>query len=324
MNTIAKNNAIIELHYLEQPFSQLRQRSRAAYLRMSESIQRDTQLVPVICIPTDKQTWILIDGYLRVGALKNLGVDTVSAEVWVCDISTALILLMTQSQQRHWEAIEQARFLEVLHTECGLSQIQIAKNISRDVSWVSRRLALLKDLSEKAFAAYADGKISTWALSRVIQPLARANTLHADSLVDYLCGNFESTRALLEFFKTYQRSNKSVRQKMSDNPTLFFKTLAFKDSEKESQKLAAGPEGRWLRGIQLVFHKLQELKRLTATAFYPGQEQSEQTYLKKIFHDTQKIYHDFETTSRQHIDAITANQTDNFDPEIEGKIDSRN
>lgn len=315
MNLITKTNAIIELRYLEQPLSKLRQRTRAAYLRVAESLQRDSQLLPVTVVPAEKEThrWILIDGHLRVGALRTLGADTVQAEVWSCDISTALILLMTSTQQRHWEVIEQARLLDVLHNECGLSQAKIANSIARDVSWVSRRLSLVKDISPKAFAAYSEGKIATWALNRVIQPLARANSEHADQLIHYLYDTTQSTRELQKFFEHYQRSNLSIRQKMVENPELFFKTLEAKHIEKEAQILAAGPEGRWLNGLRFVQQKVQELKSLVKTVFYPGQEKSQQALLKKNFWQTQKSFREFETTSQELIHVNTARTSNDSD-----------
>lgn len=315
MNAITKTNATIELCYLDQPLSKLRYRTRAAYLCVAESLQRDSQLLPVTVVPAEKETkrWILIDGHLRVGALRTLGADTVQAEVWSCDISTALILLMTTTQQRHWEAIEQARLLDVLHTECGLSQVKIAASIARDVSWVSRRLALVKDISPKAFAAYSEGKIATWTLSRVIQPLARANSAHADRLINYLYCRTQSTRQLQKFFEHYQRSNMSIRQKMAENPELFFKTLEAKYIENETKILAEGPEGQWLSGLRFVEQKLKELKSLAKTIFYPGQDKSQQELLKKNFCQTQKSFREFETTIEELIHVNITRSSDDID-----------
>jgi ParB family transcriptional regulator, chromosome partitioning protein len=51
------------------------------------------------------------------------------------------------------------------------------------VSWGSRRLQLLSGLTDIALAAVCDGRLSSWAASRVVAPLARANSDHADQSV---------------------------------------------------------------------------------------------------------------------------------------------
>ena len=68
----------------------------------------------------------------------------------------------------------------------GLSQHDLARRCGRDVSWVSRRLQLLSGLPDAALAAVRDGKLSSWAANRIVVPLARANTEHADRLLTAL------------------------------------------------------------------------------------------------------------------------------------------
>jgi ParB family transcriptional regulator, chromosome partitioning protein len=61
---------------------------------------------------------------------------------------------------------------------------------------VSRRLALLSVLPDAALAAVRQGQLSNWAASRVVSPLARANTRHADRLLAGLRDAPLSTREL--------------------------------------------------------------------------------------------------------------------------------
>jgi len=51
---------------------------------------------------------------------------------------------------------------------------------------VSRRLALLAQLSEPLQEAVRQGVLSSWAASRVLVPLARANAAEADILLGVL------------------------------------------------------------------------------------------------------------------------------------------
>ena len=79
----------------------------------------------------------------------------------------------------------------------------------RDVSWVSRRLDLLSGLPDAALAAVRGGKLSNWAANRVVMPLARANTEHADRLLTTLADAPLSTRELHCWFEHYQRAFRS-------------------------------------------------------------------------------------------------------------------
>jgi transcriptional regulator with XRE-family HTH domain len=79
----------------------------------------------------------------------------------------------------------------------GLSQHDLARRSGRDVSWVSRRLALLSVLPDAAVRA---GKLSSWAANRIVVPLARTNTEHADRLLAVLAVTPLSTRELESWF----------------------------------------------------------------------------------------------------------------------------
>jgi ParB-like chromosome segregation protein Spo0J len=76
MKILKKHCQLLELNRLEFPFMGLRQHDSLAYVKMVHSIDRETQLVPVITVPSGEQRWILIDGYLRVRALQKLAADT--------------------------------------------------------------------------------------------------------------------------------------------------------------------------------------------------------------------------------------------------------
>ena len=127
---------------------------------------------------------VLIDGYRRVAALRRLGRDTASVEQWACDLTDALLGLLARTQNRPFASIEEALLIRELMQGLGLSQHDLARRCGRDVSWVSRRLQLLSGLPDAALTAVRDGRLSSWAASRMVVPLARANTEHADQLLD--------------------------------------------------------------------------------------------------------------------------------------------
>src|ERR1700733_1009386 len=186
MNTITKALITVEHHCLQLPYASLRLKRRGLCDRLVLSIESQGQLVPVVAVLVGTNQWVLLDGYLRVNALRRLGRDTVDVEVWNCDVASALLMLLTEHQSRTWEVFEEAMLLCELHTQHGLSQSQLADRTGRNKSWVSRRLSLLTQLPESILNAILEGKLSAWSATRVLAPLARANFAHAEFLLQHV------------------------------------------------------------------------------------------------------------------------------------------
>ena len=175
----------VDLHRLDVPFAALRVRRQKAVQRLANSIQRSGQLTPVVVVSEAKRL-VLVDGYLRIEAVRRLHQDTAWVQILDCTVAQALVLTLSRLQARHWEAIEEAWLIRALITEHGLSQHELANQSGRDVSWVNRRLALVNELNDEGLEAVQNGVVSTWAASRILAPLARANTEHARTLIDTL------------------------------------------------------------------------------------------------------------------------------------------
>ena len=183
----------IDLHRVELRFAGARVADGAAVERLARSIERSGQIVPCIVVGDGA---VLVDGYRRVAALRRLGRDTALVERWSCDLAEALIGVLARSQARALAGLEEALVLRELTVGLGLSQAEVAGRCGRDVSWVSRRLALLQGLPDGALAEVCAGRLSSWAAVRVVLPLARANAVHAERLLAALRAAPLSTREL--------------------------------------------------------------------------------------------------------------------------------
>ena len=249
----------IEHHQIDMRYRHTRILGDAAIERIGRSISQFGQLQPISVIPDATGQYILIDGYLRVEACKRRGLDTVSA-VCLCDEKQALIQVLTSDQQRPLQSIEQACLLDELASRFNLSPGGIARLVGRDKSWVHRRLSLIHSMSQSVRDALSTGVVSTWTATRILEPLARANTDHASVLIDYLTHHHQSSRQLNRFFDHYKSSSKPVRQNIIDQPELFFKSLEKKDRDRQTRSLIRGPEGRFIDDMTGI---VSTLKRLT-------------------------------------------------------------
>ena len=199
--------------------------------------------------------FVLVDGYQRWAALTRLGRDTAQVEVWDGPLSAALVQVLARHQGRAFEPIEQAWLLSAVLAE-GLSQRALATALGKDPSWVSRRLALLTQLSEPLQEAVRQGVLSTWAASRVFVPLARANVADAQALLAAVSTAPLSTRELATWYAHYGTANRTARARMVAQPRLFIQALAAPDTP-----VAASPEAHWLDELERLRRQLQRLTR---------------------------------------------------------------
>lgn len=248
---------VVDLHRLELRFAETRLVEPRAVERLAASIERCGQLIPCIVVAVETAAasseaprWVVIDGYRRLQALRRLGRDTARVQVWGCPIAQGLLQGLACASARSFAPIEEALVLRELMQSYELSQHELARQTGRDVSWVSRRLALLSALSEEALAAVRTGALSCWAASRVLTPLARANAQHADALLKAVRTESLSTRELSRWFTHYQRAQRPIRERMVERPRLFLEALGAQQTEHADAQLREGPEGACLKDLR--------------------------------------------------------------------------
>lgn len=281
--TIAIND--IEIIYLDLLYAHTRiQRSRKI-VDLADSLLRHGQLLPIVVVAGELRKFILIDGYQRVEAARRAGLDTLRAHIWPGQPREAVCQLLASDGARQFDVFEQAALLQELKSTHRLNQSQIAAAMGRHPSWVTRRLALIQQLPAPAIEAVRAGHLSSWSASRVLVPLARANSAHARALVEVIAKQPLTSRQLCQFWQHYQKANRAARGKMVAEPILFFKSLAARQADDQGRIATDGPEGRWLRDMHSVKHILIRLDKTARQVFYPRQPRLEQRRLLTIFFD---------------------------------------
>src|SRR5215467_3212104 len=241
----------VDLHVLELRFASARLIEPQAVEKLARSIERDGQIVPCVVVRAspgssdakDGERLVIIDGYRRVAALRRLGRDRVIVERWPCGLAEAVLGVLARAQNRSFAAIEEALLLRELTQGLGVSQREIGRRCGRDDSWVNRRLQLLSALPESGLAAVSAGRLSTWAATRVIAPLARASSAHAEQLLAGLREAPLSTRELCRWFEHHQKARRAVRERMVKHPKLFVQALDESAAQDRTDRLRVGPEG---------------------------------------------------------------------------------
>lgn len=279
----------IEIAHLHLRYEHTRIRQTAQVLRMADSLSRYGQRMPVLVAVDHSFGHVLIDGYLRVKALRQMGQDLVTARLWPQSESDALVYMMVNMQGRTWDVYEQAAVIKELHLSHQISIGRIAQLLGKDKSWVSRRLLLLQTLDDELIALICNGTISSWSAQRILTPMARANAEHAKCLAAALKKEKISTRRLALFFEHYKKSNHKIRQNMVTDPHLFLKALYAKAAQADANMLNQGPEGRWIKDIRTVKHIMARLVKAVPAVFYAGQSRLDRRRLLTAFADTAAV-----------------------------------
>jgi ParB-like chromosome segregation protein Spo0J len=170
----------LELHQLTLRFERLRKRRPREERALLVSLSDIGQQLPVVVIQ-EAPSFILIDGYKRVRALKRLARDTVRATCW--QVAEAEALLLERGLRRGSEdALDQAWLLAELQERCQWSLEELARRFEHSKSWVSGRLALLQALPTSIQEQIRAGSISAHAAMKYLVPLARVNAAAAQAL----------------------------------------------------------------------------------------------------------------------------------------------
>jgi len=212
----------VDLHQLELRHDDLRIRGSDRRRRLIASVAELGQQVPVIVI-AERDRLVLIDGYLRVEALRRLGRDQVVATSWPVTEPEALLHHRHLAASEH-TAIEDAWLIARLRTH-GLSLDELAARLCRSKSWVSRRLALLDELATAAQASVRAGIVPAHAAMKYLVPLARANRRHCELLIAGLGNTRVTEREVGALYRAWRAADPATRERIVTEPLLCLRAL---------------------------------------------------------------------------------------------------
>ncbi len=300
----------IDFHLLDLRYGHTRITEGKALAKMMNSIHSYGQLVPALAIP-EKDKFILIDGYLRLRALKACGHDCIKIRVVEENEADALFILLAKNNERQWEVIEQASLIKELHIRFSYSFGEIAKRLARDKSWVKRRLDLIDSLPEEISRAVMSGKLSSWSASHVLVPLSRVNEQDAIHLTEKIIKDPLSTRELSHLYEQYKKSNRIIRDRIIANPSLFARTLRQQEQNHVAKQVDEGPEGKWLKDITVVCHILKRLHNTSEYVFFPNQEHAQRRRYQIWIQNAEQMIIELKARAERKCNDNTSIPTDN-------------
>jgi ParB family chromosome partitioning protein len=216
----------VEISELALEYAGLRVQDRRRQARLSASLAEHGQQSPVLVVTgSAPERLVLIDGYLRVEALRQLARDMVDALRLDLSEVDALLLRHRLEASRRRSALEDAWLLHELQVRHGLSQQQLGERLDRSSSWISRHLGLVRVLPEPVQRAVQLAVLPAQAASKYLVPLARANPEACAQLVTALGTTRVSVRQVEHLYAGWREGDAEQRRHLLADPHLYLKAL---------------------------------------------------------------------------------------------------
>jgi ParB family transcriptional regulator, chromosome partitioning protein len=208
----------LELHRLDLRYELLRRRNARKERVVLASLADIGQQSPVVVIEIESGCAVLLDGYKRVRALKKLSKDTVQAMAWTVTEPEALLLERVMRTSESDGPLEQGWLLKELNERFGLSQEDLARRFDKSTSWVSRRLALVRELPEAITVRVQSGELIAHAAMKYLVPLARTKRQDAEKLAVVFGARQFSTREVGTLCFAWRNGDEAMRELILKNP----------------------------------------------------------------------------------------------------------
>jgi hypothetical protein len=160
---------------------------------------------------------ILLDGFKRYRCARKLGIGAVPYASLADDEATGLLAVLRASNHNTLTLLEQARFLDDLHTRHHLSPAEIAVTLSRSKAWVSLRLGLLGEMTETVRERLFAGAFPVYAYMYSLRPFMRINGDRKQDVADFVAavsGKNLSIREIQHLADGYFRGDNRFREQV--------------------------------------------------------------------------------------------------------------
>jgi ParB/RepB/Spo0J family partition protein len=258
---VGQNRLKLELWQLDLRYEGFRIRTPARQGRILASLAEHGQQSPVLVVTGSDGHYVLIDGYRRVEALQKLGNDTVEALLLPMDEAEALVYGLREARGAKRSPLEEGWWIRELVEHHKFHQDRIAVRLERSKSWVSRRLALVKQLPEPVQALVRRGKVCPHAAMRYLVPLARANKGACERLTEHIGNARLSARQTGKLYVAWRRADRKERTRLEENPLLYLKALEELERNPAHAEQANSGTGSLFKDLEILMRVCHRIRR---------------------------------------------------------------
>lgn len=206
----------IELSTLDLRYESFRMRHSGQESRLLASICQRGIESPLEGIDGEDRP-ILLNGFKRYRCARQLQIGVVPYVVLGQDEAGGILSLLRRSQQTSLSILEQARFVEELKSVRQMSVAEIAAELSVSKAWVSMRLGLMKEMSERLRTELFKGAFPVYAYMYILRGFMRMNGIKPDQIEQFVLavsGKKLSVRQIEQLAHGFFRGPESFRQEV--------------------------------------------------------------------------------------------------------------
>jgi hypothetical protein len=290
----------VELSTLDLRYESYRMRNPGLEARLLASIAQRGIEEPLEGVDT-KDRILLLNGFKRYRCAHRLGIGKVPYASLAQDEAVGIINLLRVSNNRSLGILEQARFIEELRRRHKMTVAEMAAELSRSKAWVSMRLGLTGEMSEKVRQEIFSGSFPIYAYMYTLRQFMRMNWVKKQEIEDFVVavsGKKLSVREIEQLAHGYFRGPASFREAIENGqvglPLQWIKNVA-EDPEGCNEF-----EGALLKDLEITHKYMQRVmgksndRRLKTRAFHAQANLLTAGILSKAraFFDTLRKLHD--------------------------------
>ena len=242
----------------------LRDKNRERYLL--QSILQHGIREPLQCVQGDGvQSYILLDGFKRLRCSYKLRLHMVPVVSLGTDEVACILQFIRLSAERSLSTLEQAHFVDELHTRYGLRVSDIAGRLERSKAWVSVRLGILEEMSQVVREAVFSGRFPVRSYMYTLRQFTRVNGIagtQIDRFVHCVSGKGLSTRDIEKLAYGYFRGRDRLKHQIEEG-NLSWTLRQMRKSEPVYQGEEGLSEAEWsvIRDLELVQKYMSRIRR---------------------------------------------------------------
>jgi len=204
----------VELSGLDLRYESYRMKNPALEARLLASIAQRGIEEPLEGVDA-KDRSILLNGFKRCRCARKLGIGRAPYASLGEDEALGIMNLLRVSNSRSLGILEQARFIDELRKLHSMTVAEIAAELSRSKAWVSMRLGLIGEMSEKVRQEIFDGRFPMYPYMYTVRQFMRMNGIKKQEIEDFvvaLSGRKLSVREIEQLAHGYFRGPDSFRE----------------------------------------------------------------------------------------------------------------
>ncbi|MGA2262800.1 MAG: chromosome partitioning protein ParB [Acidobacteriota bacterium] len=204
----------VELSALDLRYESYRMRNPGLEARLLASIAQRGIEEPLEGVEGHDRS-LLLNGFKRYRCARKLGIGRAPYASLGEDEALGIMNLLRASNNRSLGILEQARFIDDLRRLHKMTVAEIAAELSRSKAWVSMRLGLIGEMSEKVRLEIFSGRFPVYPYMYTVRQFMRMNGIKKQEIEDFVVavsGKKLSVREIEQLAHGYFRGPESFRE----------------------------------------------------------------------------------------------------------------